>query len=296
LAAYRTSAARDNRTRYPAANVLRSEIEKIVAAGSAAPLAEVRGLIAPHLDYARGAPCYADAYATLEKAPRAERFVILGTNHAGRAPTVVATSKDFVTPLGTASTDREFIEKLEERLGCSLREHEADHLVEHSIELQVHFLQTIMGDARFEIVPVLCGVPPELIGCESIMPRPSIIEFADALGHAVAANERRTVVIAGADLSHIGMRFGDGQPTTPESMTELARSDQELLTLMEQRRDDEFLRTIVASGNTTRVCSVGCLHALLRALPERPCRVLSYHQASDYENHTHVTCAAAVVS
>lgn len=296
-AEYRAAPARDNRTRYPEANELRAQIDRIVAAGSAAPVKDVRGLVAPHLDYPRGAPCYADAYATLGQAARAERFVILGTNHAGRASTVVATGKDFLTPLGNAETDREFIAKLEDRLGCSLREHEADHLAEHSIELQVHFLQVVMGDSNFTIVPVLCATPAEA-GGDGVPTgtRPSVAEFADALGGALAADCRRTVVIAGADLSHVGLRFGDPEPTTPEFLAEVARSDRELLTLLEQREEDEFVRRIGASGNSTRVCSAGCLYALLRALPDRPCRILSYHQATDYENHTHVTCAAAVVS
>ncbi|HPF69673.1 MAG TPA: AmmeMemoRadiSam system protein B, partial [Candidatus Krumholzibacteria bacterium] len=106
VAAYRAAPARDNRQRWPDGDALRAEITAMLADGAAAPDGDVAGVIAPHLDYARGAPCYADAYAILDEAPPAERYVILGTNHAGLGRGVVATGKDFLTPLGRVPTDR----------------------------------------------------------------------------------------------------------------------------------------------------------------------------------------------
>jgi hypothetical protein len=296
-AAYRAAPARDNRDSYPDAAALRCEVGKLLAAGVAAPVREVRGLVAPHLDYARGAPCYADAYATLAAAPPAERYVILGANHAGQSASVVATTKDFWTPLGVVPTDRDFIDGLEERLGWPLCGSEEDHLYEHSVELQVHMVQGCTRGARFAIVPVLC---PDVCGPSGTAPQdgagPDLRDFAAALGEEIAESDRRTVVIAAADLSHVGQRFGDPAPTTPEFLEAVARSDRGLLTLLEARREEEFVRELSASGNETRICSTGCLFAMLRALPGRPFRVLSYHQAVDRATETHVTCAAGVVT
>jgi AmmeMemoRadiSam system protein B len=115
------------------------------------------------------------------------------------------------------------------------------------------------------------------------------------LGEAVAQSDRRTVIIAGADLSHVGQRFGDEQPTTPEFLEAVGRTDRQLLALLETREEEGFLARLSATGNETRICSTGCLVALLGALPERPFRLLSYHQAVDMPTETHVTCAAAVV-
>lgn len=296
-AAYRAAPARDNRDRYPDGAALRREIEKILAAGIAAPVHEARGLVAPHLDYPRGAPCYADAYATLAAVAPAERYVILGTNHAGQSTSVVATTKDFGTPLGVAPTDRDFIGRLEERLGLPLCGGEEDHLYEHSVELQVHMVQVCARGARFEIVPVLC---PDVCGPHGTAPPdsagPDLRDFAAALGEEIAAADRRTVIIAAADLSHVGRRFGDPAPTTPEFLEAVTRSDRELLALLEARQEEEFVRKLSASGNETRICSTGCLLALLCALPGRPFGVLSYHQAVDMAAETHVTCAAGVVT
>ncbi len=75
--------------------------EMLVEAGPPAAAGRVIGLIAPHLDYRRGGPCYAAAYGALRERPKPDRVIILGTNHFGRSTGVVATGRDFSTPLGT---------------------------------------------------------------------------------------------------------------------------------------------------------------------------------------------------
>jgi AmmeMemoRadiSam system protein B len=293
---YRSSAVRDNRARWPAPETLRAEIRSMLVAGRAEPTAAPAGLIAPHLDYARGGPCYADAYAALGRFAPAERYVILGTNHFGRSDSVVATRKDFLTPLGLVRTDVGFIERLERRLGQSVCAGEFDHLAEHSVELQVHILQVTHEQQPFEIVPVLCPDPSGPSGTRPASGQgPDLGDFADALAAELAADPRPTVLIASADLSHVGQRFGDPQPTTAEFLERVARSDQELLSLLTRRREEDFVHSVRVAGNPTRICSVGCIYTLLRALPGHPVHLLRYHQAVDMAAETHVTCAAATV-
>ncbi len=295
-AEYAAAPVRDSRAGHPDPGLLRQEIETMIRRGVAAPVRDVRGLIAPHLDYARGAPCYADAYATLGASLPADRFIILGTNHSGCARSAVATRKDFATPLGLVPVDREFLRRLESRLGCDLCVNEADHRVEHSIEMQVHVLQVLLDGRPFEIVPILC---PDVAGPTGTLPAdgegPDLSDVADAIGELAVGDGRRTVIIAAADLSHVGQRFGDEEPTTPEFLEQVAKSDRALLDLLEQRREEEFVARLRTSQNKTRVCSSGCIYALLHALPSHPCRIIGYHQAVDLESETSVTCAAAVI-
>jgi len=293
-AEYRAASCRDNRDRYPSADALRKEIEAILAQGRLAEVSEVRGLIVPHLDYARGAPCYADAYATLARYGLAERYILLGTNHFGRSEAPVATNKDFRTPLGDVTTDRGFLARLADHLGDGLTEDELDHVFEHSLELQVHVLQVLHRAQPPVIVPILCPNPcVEEPRCAADR-RSQLCKLAGALRELLAQDGPRTIVVAGADLSHMGERFGDAGPITPQIMEVVGQADRQLLRLLEDRKEEEFVRRLTAFDNPTRICSAGCMYALAHVLPDRPCRVLRYHQAVDYESHTHVTCAAAV--
>lgn len=295
---YLAAEQRDNRERWPDAAALREELERILAPGMAVAARPVRGIIAPHLDYARGAPCYADAYAALAAAGPADRYVILGTNHYGRRQATVATQKDFRTPLGLVPTDRGFLSRLSAKLGSVITDGEFDHAAEHSVELQVHMLQVIADDKPFEIVPVLC---PDPTGPTGMRPADGVGVDLDAFARALAEllndeqDQRRTVVIAGADMSHVGQRFGDSEPTTAEFLSAVARSDRALLDLLESHQEDQFVRNVTAGGNATRICSVGCIYALMRALPDCDFRVMNYHQAVDMAEERHVTCAAALL-
>jgi len=293
-AEYRAAPCRDNRDRYPSADTLKKEIETLLAQGHAADVPTVRGLIVPHLDYARGTPCYADGYATLARSGLAERYVILGTNHFGRSEDPVATTKDFRTPLGDVPTDRAFLARLEAHLGQSLTEQELDHAAEHSVELQVHVLQVLHGSQPLAIVPLLCPSPCVDQATQAEHRRSRLRALADAIRTLLARDPLRTVVIAGADLSHMGQRFGDMGPITPPILEVVGQADRQLLRLLEERNEEEFVRRLTVFDNPTRICSVGCMYVLAHVLPGRPCRVLRYHQAVDYESHTHVTCAAVV--
>jgi AmmeMemoRadiSam system protein B len=257
------------------------------------PKRRLAGLIAPHLDFDRGSRCYADAYGVLAVAEPPRRFVILGTNHFGRSSSVVATRKDFQTPLGTTPTDLAFIEALETQLGADLCEQEFDHQNEHSVELQVLILQHMLGADGFEIVPVLCQDP---CGPTGTAPYDGngvdLREFGEALGDLIRGDDASTMVIAGADLSHVGPRFGDDRELDARFLAEVERVDRTTLDALVADGRDGFVAALKAHDNRTRVCSAGCVYALTTALPDARPELLRYHQAVDRPSGTCVTCSA----
>ncbi len=300
---YENAPYRDNRDRWPAADALAAEIDAVLAqtTSTSSSVDGIAGLIAPHLDYARGAPCYAAAYATLRDAPLATRYVILGTNHFGRSLSVVATDKDFYTPFGRVSTDRDFLQRLERQLGHTLTRCAFDHQTEHSIELHVHLLQRLHGDRPFTIVPLLCPDPSGATGTRPVDGYgPDLGEFADELAGLLREEESRsdeqTIVIASADLSHVGRRFGEEAPTTPTFLEGICEHDRALLASLEAGDFEQFRQQVADCQNYSRICSVGCLYTLARALPDHSCAITKYHQAVNFEQETHVTCAAGVLT
>lgn len=297
LAQHRRAGLRDNRQRYPDPDVLRAELLAIAADGVASPAGDVRGVVAPHLDTERGRPCYADAYAALAAAGPFDRYIILGTNHFGRAGGSVATASDFLTPLGRVRSDREFVEQLEHEAGGDLRRFELDHVAEHSVELQVHFLQAVQPDRPFSIVPLLCHYPCGPTGlavADGV--GPDLATLADALRRLIDADGRRTALIAGADLSHMGTAFGDARPADDALLEAVGATDRRLLALLARGQTDEFVEHIARFDNPTRICSPGCLYVVRRALHDCTSSQPRYHQAIDRETDTHVTCAAMVLT
>ncbi len=252
------------------------------------------GAIAPHLDYPRGRPCYAAAYAALRQRRAPDRVVILGTNHFGRSSSVVATASPFETPLGVTRVDTTFLERLESRCG-DLRTFELDHEREHSIELQVAWLQYLYGAAAFTIVPVLC---PDPCGPTATAPHDGrgveLRTFALTLAELIDEDDVDTLLVAGADFSHVGANFGDDRPLDEPFLAETGRRDRRALDALQMGDAEAFRLAVAEDENPTRVCSAGCMFALATAVAPAEATVLGYHQAVDQPTQTCVTCAAVV--
>ena len=256
------------------------------------PGGPVQGVIAPHLDYPRGRPCYAEAYGALRTRAAPDRVVILGTNHFGRARSVVATGCSFETPLGITRTDQDFLESVEKACG-DLRRYELDHVHEHSIELQVAWLQHLFGSERFEMVAFLC---PDPCGPTGTAPSENggvdLRDFARTLGTLIRSDERDTLLVAGADLSHVGAAFGDDRPLDTGYLDAVRIRDEQALDRIAGNDPNAFLQGLTEHDNDTRICSAGCILVLRIALPEADATILRYHQAVDESSQTCVTCAA----
>lgn len=261
--------------------------------GRATRQGRLRGLVAPHLDYPRGRPCYRAAYGLLAGRHAPAQCVILGTNHFGRACSVVATGKAFETPLGVTEVAVDFLAELERRCGFDLCAAELDHAREHSIELQVMCLQHVFGPDAFRMVPVLCPDPCGPTGTQPVDGvGPDLAEFADQLGRIIRDDPLDTLLIAGADLSHVGTQFGDPFDLDDGYLKSVERQDRAAIEQVLDGSPDGFLRTIAAEENPTHVCSAGCLYVLARALTGVKPTLLCYHQAFTPEAQTCVTCAA----
>ena len=141
------------------------------------------------------------------------------------------TRKHFQTPLGLAQTDQTYIDCLVSHYGEGLFDDElAAHLPEHSIELEVVFLQYLYPDTPFRIVPLVVG---SFHDCIETSLEPS---EQDDIGRMIAAlraveremNEPICYIISG-DLAHIGPKFGDPHPVSPTLLTHSRRQDHALL-------------------------------------------------------------------
>jgi AmmeMemoRadiSam system protein B len=235
------------------------------------PLSASRGIagaIAPHIDFHRGGPAYAWAYRRLAERCDGDLFVIFGTCHAGMRDPFALTRKDYATPFGPAAVDREFVEALSTRAGQDCFAAEVAHRGEHSIEFQTVFLRYLYGTRRdFTIVPILASFAHEALargrGPED---DPRVPRFLDAVEETIAASGRRVVVMAGADLAHMGPRFGDPEPVSAAELRRIEREDREMLSAVASGDARAFFDAVARDGDRRRICGYSPIYATLRVL------------------------------
>ena len=249
----------------------------------AAPAPEVRGVIAPHIDYHRGGPAYAWAYRELAERSQADLFVIFGTCHAGMEHPFALTRKDYASPLGDATVDRDFVDALAGRARQDCFGSELAHRIEHSIELQAVFLRYLFAGRRdVQIVPVLASFAHEALH-RGKRPEddPRVPRFLEALADTIAASGRRVALIAGADLAHVGPRFGDPEPVGSPELARIEREDTAMLESVAAGDPDAFFESIASDGDRRRICGYSPIYALLRSLGATTGSVKRYGQWPD---------------
>ncbi len=240
------------------------------------PAGALRGVVAPHIDLRVGGPCTALAYRLLAEAPAVDTVVVLGTSHACPRPAWIVFDKPFETPLGQVPVDAEACRRLG---GTESRTPEElyFHRREHSVEFQALFLAALRERGRdLRMVPVLCG------SLRDPASEPSGGSgFLAALRGFLAERGDRAVVVAGADLAHIGPRFGDPGPLNPDGLSYLENEDRETLARVAAGDPAGFYASIMAGGDPRRICGLSPVYGLLSALPGVKGKVLRYEQATD---------------
>jgi len=236
--------------------------------GSGPGRPRVVGVIAPHIDFHRGRSAYAWAYRDLAERSDADLFVIFGTCHTGMAHPFALTLKAYESPLGEVPVDREFTEALAKRARQDCFGSEGAHRKEHSIEFQAVFLRYLFAGRReILMVPVLASFAHEaLVGGRRVDDDPRIPRFLEALGETIAASGRRVALIAGADLAHVGPRFGDPEPVSPAELARLGGQDRAMLEAVEAGDAEAFFDGVARDGDRRRICGLSPIYALLRVL------------------------------
>jgi AmmeMemoRadiSam system protein B len=248
--------------------------------GEPQPDGRLRAVLAPHIDYARGGKTYAWAFKELFEHSPASLFVIIGTSHYSSARFTL-TRKHFETPLGIAPTDGAYIDRLVEHYGDGLfdDEHQA-HLPEHSIELEVVFLQYLYQNRRpIRIVPLVVGSFHDCVYGERLPAEAGDIgRMIQALRDLDETLEEPVGYLISGDLAHIGPKFGDPRPVGAPLLEHSRRQDHALLEQAESADPAGYFRLIAAERDERRICGLPPTYTLLEALRPGRGKVLHYDQ------------------
>ena len=145
------------------------------------------GCIVPHAGYIYSGRVAGTVYGTLELP---SRFILLGPRHYPRGDRLAILSEGaWQTPLGAAKIDANLAAELM-RAFPLLREDSVAHAEEHSLEVQLPFLQRVAGD--FTFVPIVIGTDR--------------FDALETLGHAIAqvvhAQKEPVLIVASSDMNH----------------------------------------------------------------------------------------------
>jgi MEMO1 family protein len=218
------------------------------------------GAIVPHAGYVYSGPVAGAVYARIEIPSTA---IVLCPNHTGRGkPASLDPSDAWSTPLGDVPVDRRLATRLLE-LAPSLEEDSAAHTREHSLEVQLPFLQVRRPDIRF--VPISIGAH-DLDLCR---------EIGEAVARVAAEKKERPLILASSDMNHYESR-------------RVGREKDEKALARVEALDPEGLFTTVLGGHIS-MCGVLPSTALLfaaRKLDAVSARVVARRDSGDETGDT----------
>jgi AmmeMemoRadiSam system protein B len=215
------------------------------------------GLVCPHAGYMYSGPVAAHAYYELALDGKPDVVVLFGPNHSGYGSALAVMNKGFWrTPLGDVEIDGELANQVvrESRI---IDIDDSAHSFEHSIEVQLPFLQYLYG-SEFKVVPI----------CFLMQDLSSAREVGQAVAKVLAG--KNGIVIASSDMTHY------------ESQESAERKDKIALEAVEAM--DEAKLYSVIEAHRISACGYGPIAALMTAakiLGAKEAKLLCYKTSGD---------------
>ena len=240
---------------------LKLAIEKFLQDSSAIPMEKPVAIIVPHAGYIYSGQIAADAYRQV-MGRQYNTIVILGVNHT--SPTFNGVSvgdySAFRTPLGIIPVDEEIRSALLAESKDCVQSREV-HEKEHSIEVQLPFIQVLFPNAR--IVPVVIH-PPDLKMC---------VRFGQALAKVLKG--RQALIVISSDLSHY---------PAYENAVKADRQTLETIVSLDSGRISSLMKELDLPNLETRACGEAAIIAgvtAAKALGAKRAVVVGYANSGD---------------
>jgi len=239
---------------YPGtAEELRAAIDSLV--DREAVKEEVIGLISPHAGYIYSGPV---AGATISRVKFRDTFIVIGPNHTGMGkPFSIMAEGAWQTPLGEVAIDSELARQIRDD-SSHLEEDTAAHRNEHSVEVQLPFLQYFKPDVK--IVPiVLASASADVLK-----------EIGREIAGATSRLKRPVVILASSDMTHY-----EPQATAEEK-------DRQAIDAILEMDEDKLLERV--SGLGISMCGyapVVAMMAAARELGARTAELVKYQTSGD---------------
>lgn len=225
----------------------------------------LKALISPHAGYSYSAPCAAWGYKEIAEAKLPDTFILLGVDHSGYGKTALSTDS-WETPLGLMRVDNKLATQIMQKAG--IPDDPAAHSMEHSIEVQLPFLQFAnkadMEKIRF--IPITVSHDKDLK------------QLSIDLMESIMDLNRTVTFIASSDFTHYGRnyRFLPFTSDVPQRLNDL---DGGAIKLIKELNAEGFSKYIEETMAT--ICGTQTIYLLLNMLKKTKGELLQYYQSGD---------------
>lgn len=238
------------------------------------------GIAAPHVSPGGGFESYRAAYRLLGPLYKDRTFVILGTSHYGAPERFGLTRKPYVTPWGESRTNVSLVDELTRQAPGAIATEDYCHAVEHSIEFQVLFLQSIFGpDIR--VLPILCGsYAHSIYRGGKPEDNDSVNRFLGALGEMAAREGDRLLWVLGIDMAHMGRRYGDEfeARANENEMLAVGARDRQRMERVAAGDAAGFWELVQENHDDLKWCGSSPVYTFLKVMPDARGWIEKYEQ------------------
>lgn len=238
---------------------------------------KVRGLVVPHAGYIYSGAIAAHSYYFLTSNGFADTFIIIGPNHTGMGSGVsVMTEGIWQTPLGEIPINNDLAKNLFKGI---IDNDENAHYYEHSIEVQLPFLQFCSENKKIDFVPI----------CMAMQDFETSDEVGKIIAQAVKKINKNVVIIASSDFSHAGFNYMN-MPSEGLRVDQYAeKQDKRAIKQILELNPSGLINTVQINDIT--MCGYGPVAAMLTAakiLGAIKAELLKY--GTSYEVHPSTSC------
>jgi AmmeMemoRadiSam system protein B len=258
---------------------------------------KVIGAVTPHAGYVYSGPVAAHTYEALALDGFPETFVLIGPKHGymrfeGAAVMAAGT---WITPLGEcpidASVAGDLVKFGQTPAPACIVDSEQAHDEEHSLEVQLPFLQFLSRQKPVQIVPLVISTS-SYTACERV---------GEAIAKAISQNSRSVAILASTDFTHYGKYFYQYAPVGSGPIDKVVRwiydTDRDLISKIEQLDGKALVKTVVQEGRT--MCGSSAVATMLvaaRRLGATQGKLLKYATSYDIRGSTDAIVGYGAIS
>ncbi|MBU1201942.1 MAG: AmmeMemoRadiSam system protein B [Nanoarchaeota archaeon] len=225
---------------------------------------KVKAIIVPHAGYAYSGACAAWAYKALAESKMPDLFILIGPSHHSHESGF--SLETFETPLGMVRVKQDFAIKLAEK--GTIKQNEAIHQKEHSLEVQLPFLQFVFQKhaEKIKILPILISQDVDLA------------KLAVDLKETIVDMGITVTYIISSDFTHFGPNYRY-VPFSSDVKNKIYDLDANAIEFIKKLESNEFVKYVNETFAT--ICGTLPIALLLKTLKPSKVSLEQYYTSGD---------------